>query len=153
MLCFYFLDEDQITARTWLVHGRSPIEMVRSKWEACFELRREDIANAKDLPELFQLYPIFRNPKSDALVNFASDTGLSMYLHVNFIHRLHSISKESILERPLPSTVDFRFSTTSFPHCFPLQFLRTKHTNLCTMRTQMQRTAMKKITCSACCCP
>ncbi|XP_062716968.1 uncharacterized protein LOC109408064 [Aedes albopictus] len=60
--------EEQLSARDWLVYGRSPIEMVRTNWEACFELRQEDIKKAKDLSELFQLYPILADPKAGFLI-------------------------------------------------------------------------------------
>lgn len=68
----FSLDEGQLAARSWLVYGRSPIEMVRTNWEACYDLRRDDITNAKDLSELFQLYPIFKDPKSTYLVSYTA---------------------------------------------------------------------------------
>ncbi|XP_055526733.1 uncharacterized protein LOC129719439 isoform X2 [Wyeomyia smithii] len=62
-------DEEQLNARTWLLDGRSPIETVRENWEACFELRRSDVENAKDTVEVFQLYPILKTPKSTFLID------------------------------------------------------------------------------------
>ncbi|XP_062712383.1 uncharacterized protein LOC115267960 [Aedes albopictus] len=62
------IDEDQLNAREWLLYGRSPIDLLRLKWDACYVLRRSDIDNAKDLVEILHLYPIFKDPKAAFLI-------------------------------------------------------------------------------------
>ena len=60
--------ELQNQAQNWLIHGRSPLEEVRHQWDLCFEKRKQDILQEKDLTTIFKLYPIIQDPKGGVLV-------------------------------------------------------------------------------------
>lgn len=101
------IDEDQLNAREWLLYGRSPIDLLRLKWDACYVLRRSDIDNAKDLVEILHLYPIFKDPKAAFLVIVLLDKHISHIFKTLTIYRLSLISKRCFLERQATSTPGF----------------------------------------------
>nr|XP_029717964.1 uncharacterized protein LOC115260800 [Aedes albopictus] len=83
--------ELQSQAQNWLVHGRSPLEEVRHQWDLCFEKRKQDIKQEKDLTTIFKLYPIIQDPKGGVLISsdfdrLFPDAARKFYLRFPSLH-------------------------------------------------------------------